>query len=173
MQKSTCRHHQYKPIRISTNQYKPIQISTSQYKSVQANTNQHKHGVSAPTPAGLSRPATRCLTRIFYPPVDFVPGLFIKHSIIPKNTPPFPKTLRHSREGGNPQFPRMREFNVPLPQRPRKTLRHSRDSNSSPRLLNEYNPAPGRSLYLLVARIHVRFYPERWQTPNLRHYLPP
>ena len=119
-------------------------ISTSQYKSVQANTNQHKHGVSAPTPAGLSRPATRCLTRIFYPPVDFVPGLFIKHSITPKNTPPFPKTLRHSR-----------------------------DSNSSPRLLNEYNPAPGRSLYLLVARIHVRFYPERWQTPNLRHYLPP
>ena len=28
-----------------------------------------------------------------------------------KNTASFPKTLRHSREGGNPQFPRMREFN--------------------------------------------------------------
>ena len=42
-----------------------------------------------------------------------------------KDTPSFPKTLRHSREGGNPQFPRMREFNDPLPQRPRKTLRHS------------------------------------------------
>ena len=144
------------------NQYKPIQISTSQYESVQANTNQHKHGVSAPTPAGLSRPATRCLTRIFYPPVDFVPGLFIKHSAIPKNTPSFPrrrestipahagiqrpttptpekntpsfpKTLRHSREGGNPQFPRMREFNVPLPQRPRKTLHHSQKHSAIPK----------------------------------------
>ena len=30
-------------------------------------------------------------------------------------------TIRHSREGGNPQFPRMREFIVPLPRHPRKT----------------------------------------------------
>ena len=28
-----------------------------------------------------------------------------------KKTASFPKILRHSREGGNPQFPRMREFN--------------------------------------------------------------
>ena len=34
--------------------------------------------------------------------------------------------LRHSREGGNPQFPRMREFIVPLPQCPGKTHHHSR-----------------------------------------------
>ena len=48
------------------------------------------------------------------------------HPMPEKNTPSFPKTLRHSREGGNPQFPRTREFNVPLLQCPRKTLRHSR-----------------------------------------------
>ena len=39
------------------------------------------------------------------------------------NTPATPmpeKTLRHSREGGNLQFPRMREFIVPLPQCPKK-----------------------------------------------------
>ena len=42
-----------------------------------------------------------------------------------KNTPSFPRrqeiyTIRHSREGGNPQFPRTREFIVPLPQCPKK-----------------------------------------------------
>ena len=44
------------------------------------------------------------------------------HAGIHRPTTPTPeKTLRHSREGGNPQFPK---FIVPLPQCPRKTLRH-------------------------------------------------
>ena len=37
----------------------------------------------------------------------------------PTHHPSFP-LLRHSREGGNPQFPRTREFIVPLPQHPKK-----------------------------------------------------
>ena len=67
-----------------------------------------------------------------------------------KNTPPFPQRrkstpiiiIRHSREGGNPQFPRTREFIVPLPQCPKKhsaipakteihpIIRHSREGGN-------------------------------------------
>ena len=48
-----------------------------------------------------------------------------KYSVIPAKAGIHP-IIRHFREGGNPQFPRTREFTVPLPQRPKKILRHSR-----------------------------------------------
>ena len=51
------------------------------------------------------------------------------------NTPATPvpeKTLRHSREGGNLQFPRMREFHRPTTPMPEKTLRHSREGGNPP-----------------------------------------
>ena len=59
-----------------------------------------KAGIHIPAHAGIHRPIT---------------------PMPRKNTPSFPHLLRHSREGGNPQFPRMREFIVPLPQCPGKT----------------------------------------------------
>ena len=51
-----------------------------------------------------------------------------KHPAIPAKAKI--NTIRHSREGGNPQFPRMREFIVPLPRHPRKTPRHSREGEN-------------------------------------------
>ena len=53
-----------------------------------------------------------------------------KHSVIPAEARI--NTVRHSREGGNPQLPRTREFIVPLPRRPRKTLCHSREGGNPP-----------------------------------------
>ena len=75
-----------------------------------------------PAHAGIQRPITPTPKKNTPPfPQKPTPPFPQKHSAIPAKT-----GLRHSREGGNPQFPRTREFNVPLPQHPKKTLRHSR-----------------------------------------------
>ena len=57
-----------------------------------------------PAHAGIHRPITP------------TPQHTKKYFVIPAKTGIHP--TRHSREGGNPQFPRMREFIDPLPQRP-------------------------------------------------------
>ena len=104
-----------------------------------------------------------------------------KHSVIPKNTPSFPKTLpktsfpktlRHSREGGNPQFPRTREFNVPLLQCPEKntpsfpkTLRHSQKHSiipkNTPSFLKTLHHSQKHSVIPAKAGIHTPSFPRR------------
>ena len=111
-----------------------------------------KHSV-IPAKAGIHNSRARGNSTSHYP------NAREKHSIIPKNTPSFPKTLRHSQKhsvipakagihnsracgnsatlkhhcrGFTPQFPRMREFNVPLLQCPRKTLHHSQKHSVIP-----------------------------------------
>ena len=64
-----------------------------------------------------------------------------KYSVIPKNTPSFPKTLRHSREGGNPQFPRTREFIVPSPKARKKYSIIPKNTPSFPRRRESTIPA--------------------------------
>ena len=69
-------------------------------------------------------------------------GIEISGSVITQQNSVIPAkagiTSRHSREFGNgwppiPQFPRTREFTIPLLQSPRKTLRHSHNTPSFPR----------------------------------------
>ena len=73
-----------------------------------------------------------------------------EHSVIPaKNIPSFPqRTFRHSREGGNPQFPRMREFIVPLPRRPNTREKHSaipaKKHSSTP--AKKYSAIPAKNI---------------------------
>ena len=64
-------------------------------------------------------------------------------AVIPAEVEIYP--IRHSREGGNPQFPRMREFTVPLPRHLRKILRHSRKDGNDVEVVLRGNEVSGRS----------------------------
>ena len=64
-------------------------------------------------------------------------------AVIPAEVEIYP--IRHSREGGNPQFPRMREFIDPLPRHLRKILRHSRKDGNDVEVVLRGNEVSGRS----------------------------
>ena len=74
--------------------------------------------------------ATSCTSRNPYHHPSPFPKKLLRHSRDNLLRHSRDNLLRHSREGGNPQFPRMREFIVPLTHypvtsMPKKTLRHS------------------------------------------------
>ena len=119
-----------------------------------------------PAHAGIQRPITPTPRKNTPPfPQKPTPPFPQKHSVIPA------KTLRHSREGGNPQFPRTREFNVPLPQHPGKTLRHSRKNTPPfPRKPKKHSVIPAKAgIHNSRARGNSTSHYPNTQKKTLRH----